>query len=147
MIGIEQAAHALGLSERQVYRRVSAVRSVLSDHIRKGENNRLLLDGSAVEILRAVEDYRKAGYSVSQSIERIRDSISGNEGENTGKPEESSSPITDSLTRALIAEKDERIRELRERVEFLEARIERLEPLALPRPRRGFLTLFKRRSD
>jgi len=109
MIGIEQAAKALGLSERQMYRRISAVRPVRSGHIGKGENNRLLLDGSAIEILRAVEDYRKSGFSVSQSIERIRDSISG-------KPAGNGPTMSDPWLRALIEEKDQRIAELRERV-------------------------------
>jgi len=142
MIGIEQAAKALGLSERQVYRRLSSARPVLSGHIGKGENNRLLLDGSAIEILRAVEDYRKSGLSVSQSIERIRDSIGGNPPENGGKPAGNPS----EPWHIVIAAKDETIRTLQAENEHLRSEVERLLPLALPKPRRRFLT-FLRRGD
>ena len=145
MTGIEQAAKALGLTERQVYRRISDARPVLSAHIRKGENNKLLLDGSAIEILRTVEDYRKSGLTVSQSVERIQDSISEKTPENAGKPKGNGPELAEPF-KLLIEAKDETISGLKERVAFLEARVEYLEPLALPRPRprRGLLRLFRR---
>ena len=145
MTGIEQAAKALGLTERQVYRRISGVRPVLADHIRKGENNKLLLDGSAIEILRKVEDHRKEGLTVSQSMERIRDSISGNQPENTGKPVENVPEISGPW-QLVIAAKDEMIAAQREEIAHLRAENERLLPLALPSPRRRFITLFRRKS-
>ena len=144
MIGIEQAAKTLGLSERQLYRRVSSVRPLLTDHLRKGENNRLLLDGSAIEILRTVEDYRKEGRTVSQSIERIRDSISGNRPENSGKSAGNAPEISEPW-QLVIAAKDEMITAQREEIAHLRAENERLLPLALPAPRRGIFALFNRR--
>jgi len=145
MIGIDKAAEALGLSERQVYRRISDARPVLSGHVRKGENNKLLLDGSAVEILRAVEDCRKTGLTVSQSIARIRDSIGGNRPENTGKRAEIA-PETAEPWKLIIAAKDETIEALKAENAHLRGEVERLMPLALPAPRRGFLGLFRRQK-
>jgi len=146
MTGIEQAAKALGLTERQVYRRISGVRPVLTDHIRKGENNKLLLDGSAIEILRKVEDHRKAGLTVSQAMERIRDSISGNQPEDAGKPTENI-PEMPEAWRLVITAKDELISSQREEIAHLRGEVERLLPLALPAPRRRFITLFRRKSE
>lgn len=146
MIGIQQAAQSLGLSERQVYRRISAVRPVLAGHIGKGESNSLLLDGSAIDILRAVEDYRKTGLTVSQSMERIRESISGKPPENGGKPEENHPEISESW-KLVLAAKDETIRTLQEENVHLRSEVDRLLPLALPAPRRGLLRLFRRRGD
>jgi len=143
MVGIEQAAQTLGLTERQLYRRISAVQPVLSSHIGRGENNCLLLDGSAIEILRTVEDYRQTGLTVSQATERIRDSISGKSGENGGKPEENRPEISEPW-KLVIAAKDETIRTLREENIHLRGEVDRLLPLALPAPRRGLFTLFRR---
>ena len=146
MIGIEQAAKALGLSERQVYRRISAVRPVLSGYLRRGENNSLLLDGSAIEILRAVEDYRKTGDTVDQAMERVLDSINGKPSGNGGKPKENGPELSEPW-KLLIAAKEETIRMLREENVHLRGEVDRLLPLALPAPRRGFFTLFRRRGD
>lgn len=145
MTGIEQAAKALGLTERQVYRRISDARPVLSDHIRKGENNKLLLDGSAIAILRSVEDYRKAGHTVSQSVERIRDSISGNQPETTRKPAGNAPEIAEPW-QLVIAAKDEMISAQREEIAHLRGEVERLLPLALPAPRRLF-GFFRRKRE
>jgi len=143
MTGIGQAAKALGLTERQVYRRISDARPVLSSHIRKGENNKLLLDGSAIEILRAVEDYRKSGLTVPQSVERIRDSISEKRPETIGKPAENALDMSEPW-QLLIAAKDEMIAAQREEIAHLRGEVDRLMPLALPSPRRSFITLFRR---
>jgi len=146
MTGIEQAAKALGLTERQVYRRISGVRPVLTDHIRKGENNKLLLDGSAIEILRKVEDHRKAGLTVSQAMERIRDSISGKQPENSGKPAENA-PEMPEAWRLLLAEKDKRIHALEEdRNEWRELALDYKRQLPAPKPRRSWLRRILRPS-
>ena len=151
MIGIEQAADALGLTTRQVYRRLSAVRPVLSGHLRRGENNRLLLDGSAVEILRAVEDYRKAGVTVDQAIERIRDSVGGKPGGNGGEPEGNAPGVPEPWAHIIAAKdetirtKDETIRMLQEEAAHLREEVARLLPLALPAPRRGFFARLRLR--
>ncbi len=150
MIGIEQAARSLGLSERQTYRRISAVRPLLSEHVGRGQNNSLQLDGSAIEILRVVEDGRKAGLTVSQSMERIRDSIGEKVEANEGKPEEDH-PETEipGPWLLVIAAKDETIRTLHEENARLRSEVDRLLPLALPSPsprRRLFGFLVGRRS-
>ena len=120
---------------------------MLSGHIGRGENNSLLLDGSAIEILRAIEDYRKAGYTVSQSMERIQDSIGRKPSENSGKPEGNRPEISEPWELVLAA-KDETIRTLQEENAHLRSEVDRLLPLALPAPRRGLLLrLFRRRGD
>ena len=143
MTGIEQAAKALGLTDRQLYRRISDARPLLAPHLRKGENNKLLLDGSAIEILRSVEDYRKAGFTVSQSVERIQDSISGKPAENTRKPA-GNTPNVSEPWQLLIAAKDEMIAAQQEEIVHLRGEVERLLPLALPAPRRGIFGRFRR---
>jgi len=143
MIGIEEAANALGLTPRQVYRRISSVRPVLAPYIRRGENNAILLDGSALEILRAVEDHRKRGETVEGAIQRIDDGINGNgkgeRRETSGKP---AGEVAEGLFRELLAEKDRTIELLKAENEHLRSEVDRLLPLALPAPRPRRLRLW-----
>lgn len=128
MIGIEKAAEVLGLSPRQVYRRITTLRSTLRPHIRKGDNGRLLLDGSAVEILRRAEALRGEGYTIRQAVDRIRDEIRGKEGREPGEATGSDGRLIEVLK--------EEIERLHEENRWLRSRVEELTQLALPRPRR-----------
>ncbi len=167
MIGIDQAASALGLTPRQVYRRIAAARPVLSEYLKRGENNALLLDGSAIEILRAIEDYRKSGLTLTEAVERILEEVSENprktSKENAEKDArgEVGSPL--DAWRMLIAEKEKRINALEKTISLLETDRDHWRELALdykrqlapPRgmeatgdgKRRHWWWLFRRRAD
>ena len=135
MLTIEKASNALGLSSRQLRRRLAETRPLLARYIRRGPNNRLLLDGGAIEVLRAIEDYRANGYTVKQAMDAIADSIEGKEQD---KGERSIGNQPGKVWEMLIAEKDARIQALESEVAFLRQRVEELTRLALPKPRRWF---------
>ena len=138
MIGIEEAANALGLTPRQVYRRVSDVRPLLAPYLRRGAHNALLLDGSALEILRAVEDHRQRGATVEEAVGRIDDGMNGKRGGEQGRTrgKQEASGELPPLVRALLEEKERAILRLESENERLRSEVERLLPLALPAPRR-----------
>jgi len=141
MVTIEQAANALGLTPRQVYRRISTARFLLAPYIRRGQNGALLLDGGAIEILRRAEDLRKAGATIEEALRQIVEEIGGN---GAGKPKRTSGkPPEMEAWQLLLEEKDKRIAQLEEEVAFLRARLEELLPLALPKPRRRWWWPFK----
>ncbi len=133
MLTIEQASKSLGLSPRQLRRRLEETRPLLSRYIRRGPNNRLLLDGGAIEVLRTIEDYRANGYTVKQAMDAIADSIEGKE-QDKGERSIGNQPV--EVWEMLIAEKDARIQSLESEVTFLRQRVEELTARALPRPRR-----------
>jgi len=91
MITIEEAARQLGLTPRQVYRRIAAARRELSPYLRRGRNGALVLDEVALEILRVAEDLRKtSGVTVADAIvEALKEygtNGNGNGGNPGGKP-------------------------------------------------------------
>jgi len=152
MVTIEEAAKHLGLTPRQVYRRVSTVRPLLAPYIRRGANGALLLDGSALEILRRAEDLRKAGLTVAEAVARIAEEMGGNgrgePGQATGEPPES------SPWELLLREKDARIEELQAQVErlaeenrWLREQVGELQRLALPAPKRRRWWAFWKPQD
>ena len=141
MVTIEQAANALGLTPRQVYRRISSARSLLAPYIRRGQNGALLLDGGAIEILRRAEDLRKAGVTIEEALRQVAEEMSESEGR---KPRRAvGDPLESNFWKLLLQEKDARIEELQAQVErlaeenaWLRERLEELQRLALPKPKR-----------
>lgn len=63
-VPISDAARELGLSPRQVHRRLTALRRCLNghldDHLRRGPRGAWLLDRELLDLLRQVEDYRQS---------------------------------------------------------------------------------------
>lgn len=147
MLPIEDAAVTLGLTPRQVYRRVAAVRPLLAPYIRRGRNGKLLLDPSAVEILRRAEDLRKAGLTINEAVAKINDEIAG---KLRGEVERATDELPESsgeLWERLINEKDARIHALEEEVTFLRRRVEELTARALPPPRRRWWWPWRQRAS
>jgi len=143
MLTVAQASEALGLSARQLRRRLDVTKPLLTPYIRRGEKNRLLLDGSAIELLRAIEDRRANGYTIEQAMSAVADSIEGSKADKQ-EPTTGKRAGNEELLTRLIEEKDARIHALESEVDFLRRRVEDLTPLALPR-RPRWLQLFRRR--
>jgi DNA-binding transcriptional MerR regulator len=134
MYDIREAAGLLGLSPRQVRRRIEETRPLLSPYLRRGEKNKLLLTSDAIHLLRAMEDRRKAGKTLAEAMQEVAE---GMQAEASGDLREDRplDPPGNAPNEALI-------KELRERVAFLEAEVARLwglvsdlkNTLALPAP-------------
>ena len=145
MLPIEDAAVTLGLTPRQVYRRVAAVRPLLAPYIRRGQNGKLLLDPSAIEILRRAEELRKAGLTINEAVTKINDEIAG---KLRGEVERATDELPErELWERLINEKDARIRALEEEIAFLRRRVEELTAQALPASRRRWWWPWRQRAS
>jgi DNA-binding transcriptional MerR regulator len=141
MLTVTQASQALGLSPRQLRRRLDATRPLLARYVRRGEKNRLLLDGNAIEILRAIEDRRANGYTIEQAMSAVADSIEGNKADKQ-EPTTEKREGNEDLVEVLKRENDH----LRSEVAWLRNRVDELTPLALPRPRRWLRWLLPVRT-
>jgi len=133
MLPLNEAATALGLTPRQTYRRVSALRSLLAPYLRRGEKGKILLDSSALEILRRAEGLRSEGATINEAMYTIREEIAGKGGSDRGR-----STGNEDLVEALKRENEH----LRSEVAWLRSRVDELTPLALPR-RRSWLSWFR----
>jgi len=143
---IEDVAKALGVSVRGVRLRLDALDSVIDPHMRQGQNNRLLFNGEAFAILRRMEDVRQGeSLSIRQAASRIRSELDENSSEPLGQAK-SNDTANEGLARELIGELRARITDLEsERDHWRELALDYKR--ALPKPRRGLLTLFRRRGD
>jgi len=134
MYDLKEAAGLLGLSPRQVRRRVEETKLLIAPYLRRGEKNRILLTSDAIQLLRAIEDRRKAGKTLTEALQEIADSIRANASGDL-REDRPLDPPGNAANEVLI-------KELRERIAFLEAEVARLwglvgdlkQTLALPAP-------------
>jgi DNA-binding transcriptional MerR regulator len=134
MYDLKEAADLLGLSPRQVRRRIEETKPLLSPYLRRGEKNKLLLTSDAIQLLRAIEDRRKAGKTLSEAMEEIADSMRTKSSGDL-REDRPLDPPGNAANEVLI-------KELRDRITFLEAEVARLwalvgdlkQTLALPAP-------------
>jgi DNA-binding transcriptional MerR regulator len=134
MYDLKEAAQLLGLTPRQVRRRVEESRPLIAPYLRRAEKNRLILTSDAIQILRAIEDRRKAGKTLAEAMEEVAESMK-EKASGDLRPDRPLDPPESAANDALI-------KELRERIAFLEAEVARLwglvsdlkQTLALPAP-------------
>jgi DNA-binding transcriptional MerR regulator len=134
MYDIREAAGLLGLSPRQVRRRIEETRPLLAPYLRRGPQNRIILTSDAIQLLRAIEDRRKEGKTLAEAMEEVAESIK-EKASGDLRPDRPLDPPESAANEVLI-------KELRERITFLEAEVARLwglvsdlkQTLALPAP-------------
>jgi len=150
MTTIEDLARMLSVSVRGVRLRVDALSSTVAPFIRQGPNNRSLFTGAAVGMLRRLEEVRQTqGVSIrgAASIVRREEEERREQSDNAAQVKGRDNLATSEACKELVRAKNETIELLRVQVAELRAQVERLLPLALPRPRRGLLARLRRRGD
>jgi hypothetical protein len=147
MLKIKEIADHLGLSKSQARRRVKVVKDLVSeDSISRGDYNEILVKQDAFEILKQLEEYRKAGHTTKKAKEKIREDIGNGINSETSEPRQTDTikhreanqsdnhqPRQTDLGllreqyEERLAEKDERIRELQRDKQRLQEKNDTLE--------------------
>ena len=135
---MDEAARAVGVSPRQLRRRVEATGPLLAPFVRRGDKNRLLFDQGAVEILRAVEERRTSGATLADARAFVAVSVRGDDGSEAGRAPATSGEV--AVLRELIDE----LR--RDRDHWRELAVS-MQTLALPAPRRSLWPFGKRAAS
>jgi len=116
MLTLEEAAKTLGMTRRQLRRRLEAAKPVLAPYLRRGDKNRLLLDFGAIEILRQLQDAQARGRTMREALAEIQEVLRGNHGSQPG-PDGGQAPGQSSAASDAMALL---IEELRARIRYLE---------------------------
>lgn len=116
----------LGLTTtNQVRNRIEAIKDVLSDHLRRGPNNQILITEGGVELLRRLQNLYDSGLTITEASEVIRsNSLIESSLENKTSSSFVQKQVNAKERGELIAALKEEIAFLRERVAFLEQRKE-----------------------
>ncbi len=119
---ISDLRKALGLSTtNQVRNRIEAIKDILSEYLRRGPNNQILITDDGVALLRRLQDLYDSGLTMTEASEVLRS--------NTNKKSSISDAVPTGFVSnrinvggdsALIAALKEEIAFLRERDAFLE---------------------------
>ena len=131
-----------GYSRDQLRDRLGHLWPIVAQDQRRGPRNGILVGDRTLACLRRLQELEAGELGPQDAAARIieelgdggKDATEARQTVAPGEPRLRPTPPSESdwTLQALLAEKDARIQELRERVAFLERRVEALEPLALP---------------
>jgi len=121
---IASLRRALGLqTTNQVRNRIDAVKDVLSDHLRRGPNNQILLTDEGLETLRQLQELYDSGLTMTEASEVLREKdYSKRRVEHAVSPRLASNGTKPDETAGLVSQLRDEIAFLRERVSFLESK-------------------------
>lgn len=112
MYSIKELEDILGYTSDQLRLRLDRFRPILNEHIRRGNNNKILLNDNGLEKLRRVKDLEKQNVALNEISDRLEKEVNPN-----GRETSDNLAQTDQN---LIEEKDKRIQELKDRVRELQ---------------------------
>jgi len=138
---VKDLAKATGLSSRQIYDRIAALSPVLDGSLRKGSRGAKLLTDGGFAMFRRLVELEAEGISRESAVRVISSELQTDEPNRTEPIRNDSEPMV-----KLVERLEQTIEDQRQEIVFLRQQVETLTPLALPRPRRGLLTLFRRRQ-
>jgi hypothetical protein len=124
----------LGLSTtNQVRNRIDAIKDLLTDYLRRGPNNQILLSDGGVALLRWLQDLYDSGLTITEASEVLRtSSFSNDHTEHEASPGFVSNEAKETADHATIARLEREIATLKARLAALEARVAAPRPSAAP---------------
>jgi len=133
MLSVSDLTDILGLSDSAVRRRIEALNGVIDPYIKRGKQNKLLIDSSGLNVLRRLEGLREEGKTIDEAVAEIeeetgeigRDEATGNTEELTGKHRETSD--REALLREQIDQLKDQVKYLRNQVEKKDNKLEEKE--------------------
>jgi len=138
MLTIKDAAKVFGLSERAIRLRLDALRPQVDAHLRKGPNGQVIITDAARAMLDRLEALRKAdGLTVKLAAAKVKEELSDGH-----KDERQGASTPSDPWRMLVEELRAEVRRLKEENRWLRERLEELQRLALPAPRRPWWRRF-----
>jgi hypothetical protein len=73
MVTISDLRKILGLqTANQVRNRIEAIKDVLSDHLRRGPNNQILVSEAGTRLLRQLQDLHDSGLTIKEASDVLR---------------------------------------------------------------------------
>ncbi len=138
---VEQAARTLGLTTRQLRRRLEETSPLITPYVRRGEKNRLLLDPGAVRILGDIEQRRADGATIREAMEAVADHLGGNGNEKQGQDPGANGGNHNGGEVVALRELVEHLQ--RDRDHWRNLALQLQEQIALPRPRRPWWAFWR----
>jgi hypothetical protein len=140
-----------GLSRDQLRDRLGHLEPIAAQDRTRGPRNALIVGDRTIAYLRRMQELERDDLGPQMAAAQVINEVRENENHrmeerpNVATDEAQLSPTAGpgDAWRLVIASKDDSIRRLESEVIFLRTRVENLERLALPSPRRGILRLFR----
>jgi len=126
-LNLQQPKDRLGLdSVRQARRRLDLARPLISQYLKSGKNNQLIIEDSGLAILEQIRERERQGKTIKQAVQEVQEELvkkpMGKPGQTNGQLEEI------ELLKVKVQALEQRVSDLLTMLNFLK------EQLALPRP-------------
>jgi len=130
MHSIKELADILGYSVYQLRDRLDLLRPWFDQYTQRGEKNKILVDGSGLEILRRFKGMEDRGVSLKEIPDKIQTELNSNKLNQEKSSLEKNKQVSQNINQTDLngnqnTEKDKRIEELREQVEYLRKQVEK----------------------
>jgi len=111
MYSINELEGILGYTSDQIRLRLEKLKPILTETVRRGKNNKILVTDNGLEILRRAKQLEERGIPLNEIPEKLENEMDQSEEQTSAKSTE-----TD---RNLVEEKNKRIEDLQDRIEEL----------------------------
>lgn len=111
MYSIKELEDILGYTSDQIRLRLKKLKPILTETVKRGENNKILVTNNGLEILKRAKQLEKKDIALSDVPNYLEDELK--------KTEEDTSDDLAQAGQNLVEEKDKRIEELKTRIEEL----------------------------
>lgn len=111
MHSINDLQDILGYTSDQLRLRIEKLKPILTEAVRRGENNKILVTDNGLEILRRAKQLEESNTPLNQIPDKLEKEMDQNQ--------ESASAKSTETDRNLVEEKDKRIKDLQARIEEL----------------------------
>lgn len=116
---IKQLCDTLGLDTvHQARNRVKEIEDMIDDHLKRGENNQLLITEEGVEILKTLQDLYESGLLLSEAANVLRSDLDLGDQQEKHTSSEPYGTVSDSTKRCQDQQTD-LIKHLQEEIQFL----------------------------
>ena len=111
MHSINDLQDILGYTSDQLRLRIEKLKPILTETVRRGENNKILVTNNGLEILRRAKQLEESNIPLNEIPDKLEKEMDQNQ--------ESVSAKSTETDRNLVEEKDKRIKDLQARIEEL----------------------------
>jgi len=111
MYSINELEGILGYTSDQIRLRLEKLKPILTETVRRGKNNKILVTDNGLEVLRRAKQLEERDIPLNEIREKLESEM--------GQNEEQASAKSTETDRNLVEEKNKRIEDLQDRIEEL----------------------------
>jgi predicted RNase H-like nuclease (RuvC/YqgF family) len=127
MHDIQALMDILGFDKaHQIRERLDMFKPVLGESLKRGSKNKVLVDNNGLAVLRRAKELEDSGYTLKDALNELKTELQSAE---PMRPKQDPETDLNDLTKLLLQEKDKRLSQMEEEIQFLRNQVTSLETM------------------